>query len=835
MHIPKILRSFASGFDLQPLLSSAPMPPVATASYADYPNDSIHNSTIYMHDMNTPSIRKSLRGLLTLFFFALLLGCIIGAGYRLADLFNCAQPDSLRCYQFRLCFWQCAIPVLSIIFAGILIALMGKKIRSKVLLISLFILLVIFGIIVNHQFMGKDNHSLIELILLPFNTTLASFFPSRGSYSYYISIYNKEWLTPYLIFHALTYFYIALLGFSLFGQQLLNRIRIPFIYIKHRNFFWGYSEGAFELAKDMIHSTIFDKPMMVLDDEIEFSSEQEKQLFNQLSNEGILAIERNFKNFTNSARSLQGITGLGTYLKYKWCSGAFFLGMRHYFITEDQDFNVKYALLLLQQLEQQQALLRVIVRIVGVMHVFVRTELEGIDAFFNKEALKELVEVHIFNQSDITARQFVAQHPVLDLAKRTKPLSDEKWIQINHDKLEVTGDINILLLGMGWTGLEMLKKEVCDAQFIGKHRVNVVVIDNDYKQFHGRYHRLAKEAAKHGVTICINPLVWIDKEHHICKQWLQAEHCAKIEHMEEKHIHQANSQLFYEWLEFTDETLQMPNILFFNRIIVALGSDELNVNTALQLTYFRNHYLTGEHALHPELMPEPIFAHVRDKDRYAFYENSAKAPIAIFGGLKTIYTVSNLMNEKMDTVAKWVNYAYSDSELQRKELEAKVNKETLKDVEKAWAKCSIFDQDSSRAVALNVQNIVSLCGGIERLKAIVDAAENTEMMNRLCELEHKRWNAFHYMRGIEPWPFDQVIRLQYKKQELEARGKLFFHGTLVRHICLVDFDQIDKATEKVRDLGRDENFKDSDRRITIHFPTFYKILTDNNATKSTRL
>ena len=721
-------------------------------------------------------------------------------------------------YHGVTCALQCLIPVLCIALAGIIISLPGKIVRSKGLLISMFVVLVIYGIVVNQYFLGNDSHTMFERIFLPFNTTLASFFPSRGTYSYFVSVYNRDWLTPYLIFHALTYFYFAWLGFSLFGRQLLNRAAIFFIPRNRRNFIWGYSEGALELAMDMLRSTKHDEPIIVLDDDIEFDQETERRIFDKLSNESIMAVDKHYGSLSDSPKDFQSRWSIIRYLKYKTCSGAFFHGKRHYFITEDQDFNVKYALMLMNQLAYQKESLS------GITHIYVRTELEGVGAFFQekrKNGLESLVEVHIFNQSDITARQFVDKYPVLDLANRTNPLTGKKWLTIHHDNLQVEGEVNILLLGLGWTGWEMLKKQVCNAQFIGNNKVNIVVVDNDYKQFHGRYQPIIEEAARFGVNICINPLVWIDENHKLCQQSLRAEQCAKVHHLEERNVHQANSQLFYEWLAYTDEALQMPNILYFNRIIVALGSDELNVNTALQLTNFRNHYLSAKEANDPSLMPEPIFAHVRDRERYAFYEKHAEAAIITFGGLKHIYSVSNLVNEKMDIVAKMVNYVYSQKDqLSREELTAAIKGNAA---ETEWAKCSIFDQDSNRAVALNLQNIITLTGGLNCLQEMLRTSKNDDLLG---ELEHKRWNAFHYMRGIAPWPIEQVQKAKDDKGIMKPKGKLFFQGTLVRHICLVGYDQLDKATCRVQSLGNtSENFKASDLRIIRHFPTFYEIKT----------
>lgn len=726
--------------------------------------------------------------------------------------------DVTNCYLLILCF-QCLIPLLCVSLAGVLVSLPAKIVRSKILLVGIFGLLLVFGIIVNAHW--SENMELersknpLEIILLPFNTTLASFFPSRGDYN--LKDIQEGWHVPYLVFHTLTYFYVAWLGFSLFGRKLLNRTSLVFIPYKHKNLFWGYSEGGIELAKDMIDKTEWDEPIFILDDDIEFEAEKENRIFDKLSNNEIVAVNTHYDNLSESELDFEKAFSWHR-IKRMLTQGKYFGGHRHYFITEDQDFNVKYALVILKQLSFQKTTLE------GKTHLFVRSEQEGIDAFFQeklKDGLSDKVEIHIFNQSDITARGFVKNYPILDLAKRTNPSTGRKWLTIHHDTLQAEGEVNILLLGLGWTGYEILRKEVCDAQFIGDYKINVVVVDNDYKLYHGRYQYIVQEAARFGVNICINPLVWIDNSHNIQKQWLKGEKCSKENNLEEKWVHQANGHLFYEWLGFTDPEIGMANILYFNRIIVALGSDELNVNTALQLTKFRNLYLGVEENHDTSLMPEPIFAHVRDRERYSYHVKRKEATIRIFGGLKSIYKVLNLTNEKMDEIAKLVNYVYTQYQkdfITEEEIKVALNDNS---VEKEWAKCCIFDQDSSRAVAMNLENIVTLAGGLQRLTDIVNAPL---YMDRLSELEHKRWNAFHYMRGIRTWETDKVQEAYDGARKKKANGKLYFNGALVRHICLVDFDQLEEATFRVRLLGNtNEDFKASDRRIIRHFPIFYKI------------
>jgi len=77
------------------------------------------------------------------------------------------------------------------------------------------------------------------------------------------------------------------------------------------------------------------------------------------------------------------------------------------------------------------------------------------------------------------------------------------------------------------------------------------------------------------------------------------------------------------------------------------------------------------------------------------------------------------------------------------------------------------------------------------------------------------------MKGIKPWPIEEVCELNGKKN-----GKLYIYGALFRHICLVPHDKLDEASNRINLLkGRkSEDYKEVDRRIVRHFPIFAKYI-----------
>lgn len=75
--------------------------------------------------------------------------------------------------------FQIVIPVFCILMAGVLVSLPAKIVRSKALLTFIFLLLLGFGIMVYAPLVASSSNPVVK-ILLPFNSSLASFFPSRG-------------------------------------------------------------------------------------------------------------------------------------------------------------------------------------------------------------------------------------------------------------------------------------------------------------------------------------------------------------------------------------------------------------------------------------------------------------------------------------------------------------------------------------------------------------------------------------------------------------------------------------------------------------------------------
>lgn len=643
---------------------------------------------------------------------------------------------------------------------GVISVLYNSAKRNKLIVVG-FAVVYLFGIIVYQGIIPEkkndyNNPSIIEEsipesvvpILAPINNALSVFFPSRGSY---VENNESHFKLSYQLFHLLSYFFFAMIAFSLFGRRQLNRSRHNLIRYSHKNLFWGFSDNGKIMAESILNHTVHNEVIFVLPQDLRYNEEEDNRTFDEINNLNAIALYADYEKINLQKNR--------------------FSGYRHFFMTEEQDFNVRMALKVLDELALKTSSHKT--------HLYIRSEQENIDIFFEKKLKKlnkELVEIHIYNHSDLAARQFVSENPIIQ----------HNAVEIDTTSCTVEGYVNILLLGFGWMGNELLKKMVCDAQFIGNNfRCSITVIDKDYEMKHGRVKYLTdgiNSQLRETGSRCyveINP-------NDICI---------------------VNGVKFYNWLN--DD----KRILNFNRIIVALGDDELNVNTALELNRFRLSYFSKTNQ---DLKYEKIFAHVNNYDKYNYYAGT-ESPITLFGGLRKTNCFEVLIDECLDRIAKVVNYVYSQYNVEQvteKEIE---NAST--EIEREWAGTSVFNQNSSRAVALNINNMISIAGG-ER--EFADKLKEERFLELFAEYEHLRWNAFHLVNGIRKWEMDKVTT---------SNGKLYFIGNskLMRHICLVRYNELDTISTKVNSLrnydANQVNYKNSDRRIVRHFPIIsnYKI------------
>jgi hypothetical protein len=518
--------------------------------------------------------------------------------------------------------------------------------------------------------------------------------------------FEKDWQLDWTLIIGRWFIFLA---FILFSFRIFIQIIAPkwwhstkqYFPCRKRYLFVGASKQAKILAQNLSEQhcrCIFLLPS---------TKEDDNALFVELSDRGAIVLYVNLEDET---------------MKFPPKIDKFF------FLEEDENLNMEMCIRLLKQLR--------------TAHIYVRTESKQ---FYSHIKQYKNAEIHIFNQSDLTAGLFVKKYPMWDSPN----------IEIYRKKLLVKGEFNVLFLGFGWQGQELLKKCVCDSQFVGS-TFRATVVDKDFETRYGDYPVLFDECIKH----------------------------YQLQFKSET----VGSKAFYEWID-----VEIHN---FNRIIVALGNDSINIDTAEKITKI----LHKQGKLATQKL---VFARVQQLNSYS-------DDFIAFGKLTDIYTKEIIVNEVEDEMAKMINYVYCRYD---KPVFEEFTETDRENINIKWKEVTLFDKDSSRAVARNIENMMEIAGK--------DISElNDAELNIIAENEHLRWNAFHFVNGICEWKLNEITEPNAKFRDKNKN--------LLKHGCLVPFSELDNVSAKVNEIKEQqgksgkEDYVETDRRIVRHFPLFLK-------------
>lgn len=663
------------------------------------------------------------------------------------------------------------LPIALLVLFGCLVLFMAlyKCFRNIWIKIGLFFLLFSYGFVVFMTDPGVDQASICSLcksaidlgtikdqvcslgnIIAAVNNTISMFFLSRG---------GDDFSQPSSqFFYLLTHVYAALLVLSLFARRPMNRcmglLRHLFHARRQRYVFFGGGESARLLAKDVLKTKT-----AVCEFYLDKSLDDDKKLFDELDEMGVTVIYKNL----DDAQACQSCVKQNNFRS------------SYFFLDDDDDFNVRIAMSVLDALKEKT--------LQDTAHLHIRTETQG--ALFDKT--KGKVEIHVFNQSDLTARHFVEDHPMHECP----------GIDVKTDRFKIKGDFNLLLLGFGRTSREVLNKCICDAQF-KDCGFRATIIERKYEIQYGHYPVLFNECMEQ-YNMQFNP-------DNVCD---------------------VNSTAFYQWFQ--------KQAASYNRIIVALGDDKMNIEVAETLARFLIE--KGKTALECQAL---IFAHVRQNQKYGYYKNHAKVPFTVFGKIEKIYTQAIVINEIEDQIAKMVNYVYSLDDCDNVIETIPVNNEDgEREDEKAWRTTSLFDKNSSRAVALSLRNFICRHndGNLDKLtpgelaltaNTISKDIANKGIRDLLADNEHLRWNAFLFTHGVRYLPLGE-IQVVTENGKPDVKHKLCDDNkTPYKHACLVKCGELDIVSNHVNTLYAQhgattkKDFAKIDHHIIRHIPFFIR-------------
>ncbi len=365
----------------------------------------------------------------------------------------------------------------------------------------------------------------------------------------------------------------------------------------------------------------------------------------------------------------------------------------------------------------------------------------------------------------------------------------------------VEGQFRVLIIGFGNQGERLMDDMICDAQFVDSEGrcipIAVDVVDGDESSF-GWFKGNCREACDRFGIAFSN--LDVESEH------------------------------FWDWLKKKEA---------YSRIIVCTGDDKKNISIAHDISRFYK----LRHAEYWRTYKKPnqaiVYARVRDAliDQYVVdaYKNDTP-PFLTFGNLKSIYSYKDLCEGAWWEAAIWVNGLYRGAK-------------TLTEARKKWIegdKTSSFDKESSFASAFHQRNLLRLIGYVISAGKSDDSAKSERAWNAVlseeekkkpywklfARIEHLRWMAFHFVRGVECWRPDvdelkmlAIDRNGYK----QVKPNMLLKGNIrYAHAALKEFDElpaVDKLFAEVNaanDKKIDAPLQDKDYALTTGFDALRK-------------
>ncbi len=408
--------------------------------------------------------------------------------------------------------------------------------------------------------------------------------------------------------------------------------------------------------------------------------------------------------------------------------------------------------------------------------LYVRIEASADELVFQRWAanVRDVVMPVLVRESQLIAKDFIGNYPLLVMP----------GVKVDCARCLVSeGEFNVLLIGFGAGGQDILSEIMCNGQFVQSYsngkpvqvRLHVDIVEQDNKviEEYCIRHPLATRHPRfsaHGQDECFDVnFVPPDKK-------------SKDNSSDNDKV-RVEDKTFDDWfrrrLECKDGEGNTIKRNPYNRIIVCLKGDNKTLGIANKIVEFARRQGV-------EIGPNVVFARVKDpaRNRYlpqgricsCFARSQQPDPasnITFFGDLKDIYAFDRINVETVDTMAKVLNSRYGDYGHKLADVAKR---------EAQWCEASFFDQLSSRAAAEGQRNILLLLGLVycragqsnsiaqlpSEIKDVLND-ENSSVLRTLAINEHMRWNAFHVMMGYRQW---KVLARDRKGMDPDARKDL---------------------------------------------------------------
>lgn len=561
------------------------------------------------------------------------------------------------------------------------------------------------------------------------NRVVAAFFPSRGGFEL---IGESSSAVHYFAFHTAVVFFITCLMFSLFGRGIVNKALA--IFARRRlDVFWGVSEQALLLAESIMtethdHEVLFRLPMSLRGDK-----DKLLEVTHRIDDIGCLWELSDFR--------IDNKKGFA-----KWC---LLIGSRHFFMLESGCENVAQANKLVKELgryiqrKPKECYLRI-----------ATTEDRRIyEKWCDDKQVKEVVEPIIMDEAEMVAWDFAQRYSRLK-CPTTK----------TDGKCGLLTDFNVLLIGLGKTGVAVLNEIICNGQLLKSGSLSdtglaVLAIDKDQ-----------------------DAISRFENSHPGFRNGIEDEIAFSLDCMD------VLSARFDGWVD--------ANIEKYDQVVLCLPSDADNISVAERIRTIQRTCNLPQN----QIVVKISNANVSDTWKTTDYGR--------FGNLLSLYQWQKIDASHMTIIAKAKHSNWNRAATQEEQASAN----------EKWRNAPYAKRQSSRASAKGEFNFVDLLGYAidfdggnqdERVLATVQG-KITACLDILARNEHLRWNAYHVMLGYQRWDMEHPSVTAVKSIKANQLESLNRHADIVPYDCLPEIDCKLKCAENptLRDSYAPSDFVD---------------------------
>ena len=388
--------------------------------------------------------------------------------------------------------------------------------------------------------------------------------------------------------------------------------------------------------------------------------------------------------------------------------------------------------------------------------------LELITKYHNRDKTK----IYVVNNSDVATvildssnKGKINVEIINETERMVYDLLDRIPLYLNAEK----NKISVLIVGCGRVGQEFLKTAVWCGQIIG-YELEINVID------------INSEKIKEKLEID-NP-----------------------ELLNNYNINFIDADIKSKKAEEEIQRLKSTNYVF-----VSMESDEKNIDTAILL---RKIFLKNDKE---NFNRRPIInlwidnESKKERINKLVNERNNSYNLNAFGSIKDMYYDNCIINSKLESLAKQVHLSYNPKDTTLKQYNLL-----------EYNKCS------SRATALHLKyKLFSVLkdkytNNLEEDLKNYEMIVNDEVIEKLSENEHERWNAYTRSIGYTTSSIEDV------KKYIKNTGD-YRHFLAMLHPALVDYKDLDSVSESLSKLCNKEiNLKENDRMIIRNMPEILK-------------